>query len=341
MTAAGVSLGRELGAPGRILHDARHQETDLKGRMAMIETRQLEYFVGLAEQLHFGRAAHSLGIAQPPLSQQIKKLERVLGVELFRRNSRNVELTPAGAALLPAARRALHQVEVFEGLAVHAREGRAGWLRIGFVSPALHRGLPRILRDFRRECPSVEVSASQMSVADQAKALEDDVIDVGFTFSELTLGAHDSFELAREELVLVLPEDHQRAGEEVIELASLSAETFIGYATQANSDISAFVTRACLAAGFAPRITHHGPQIATGIGMVAAGLGITLVPVTEGEAAIEGVVFRRVAPPTPTIGFSLIFDGRRESPVTRRFVQYTRGFEFGLRRRATPDSLES
>ena len=297
--------------------------------MEMIELRQIEYFVRVADELHFGRAAKSLRIAQPPLSQQIQKLERRLGVTLFERSSRHVELTQAGQLILPAARRAIEEANSFVRLAHASRDGHAGLIRLGFVSAALDLGLPALIRSFRESSPLVMLTANQMSVLDQAVGLAEHALDVGFTYSELTLGAPNSVELIRRDLVVVLPAGHPKAlDRRPIELRSLEQETFIGYSSPANTDLSGFVTQACLAAGFAPRISYHGPQLSTGVAMCAAGLGVTLAPLGDNSLSMEGIVWRTITKPVPSVGISLVYDAARLTAPLERFVAFAR--ETGL-----------
>lgn len=290
--------------------------------MTTIELRQLEYFVAVAEELHFGRAARRIGVAQPALSQQIQRMERVLGVDLFDRTSRRVSLTPAGELLLPAARGTLQEAEAFIRLAHLGRDGKAGRLRIGFVAPAINLGLPNLIKVFCEKNPTVELSAQQMSALEQATALENHEIDVGLTFSDLRLGAPDAIELFQDELILVLPESHRLAGQQCISLERLSNDQFIGYSSPDRKDLSAWIWHACMSAGFSPQLSYHGPQITTGVAMVAAGLGVTLIPSCSQDPTVDGVVFIPIAQPVPRVGLSLIYNRARSGPLVDNFISF-------------------
>ncbi|WP_281690377.1 LysR family transcriptional regulator [Pseudonocardia thermophila] len=176
-----------------------------------MELRQLRYFVAVAEHLHYGKAAKALHIAQPPLSQQIRRLEDDLGVQLLTRTSRRVELTEHGVHLLEAARRALAEADAVRDLACGLRSGSAGRLRIGFVASVLNWGLAPKLRAFRSRNPGVEVTATQMPVIDQVEAIADNRIDVGFTLAHLAYSHLTVQVISVERLLVVLPEDHRLA----------------------------------------------------------------------------------------------------------------------------------
>jgi DNA-binding transcriptional LysR family regulator len=280
-----------------------------------MELRQLRYFVTVAEHLHYGQAAKALHMAQPPLSQQIRRLEADLGVELFRRSSRKVELTEHGRLLLDAARRALGEADNVRELADGLRTGAAGRLRIGFVASVLNWGLAAWLRRLRDSHPGIEVTATQMPVIDQVEALTDNHIDIGFTLSRLTYEHLHVQVIAVQPLLAVLPDDHRLANADQVELAELADETFVTWRAPFGPHLDDFITRACAEAGFLPTVAYQGPQIHTVVHMVAAGFGVSLVAECDRHIGAPGVVFTPLAPPAPWTVLSAVRHRLRRSPI--------------------------
>ncbi|RMB81521.1 LysR family transcriptional regulator [Streptomyces shenzhenensis] len=286
-----------------------------------MEIRQLRYFVTVAEELHFGRAATRLHMSQPPLSQQIQRLERQLGFALFERTRRSVTLTRAGRLLLEEARRALAQADRTEDIAELIRSGTAGTVRIGFVGSALYGVLPRALRSFREQLPEVHFSAREMESNDQIRALQDDIIDLGFTRPPLPLGGLSSLDIHEEELLVALPHDHplhRRGGP--VALAELAQEPFVLFPPEHGSGFWYTVARACGDAGFSPRVAYEGEHIHTMIGMVAAGLGVSLVPASASQLQLAQVRYAPLAGPPVRLGLSLIWDETRAVPALKNLI---------------------
>lgn len=291
-----------------------HDET------VVMELRQLRYFVTVAEHLHYGNAAKALHMAQPPLSQQIRRLEADLGVELFVRTSRRVALTEHGEQLLQPARRVLAEADEMRELAGDLRSGSGGRLRIGFVGSVLNWGLAPRLKAFRERNPRVEVTATQMPVIDQVEALTDNRIDVGFTLAQVTYEHLAVQVVSVEPLMVVLPADHPRAMEESVRLADLSNETFVTWRAPFGPHLDDFITRACTEAGFSPTMAYQGPQIHAVIHMVAAGFGVSLVARCDRAVEAPGVVFRNLMEPAPTTVLSAVSHRYRKSPIVRRLM---------------------
>ena len=190
----------------------------------LIELRHMIYFIAVAEELHFGRAAERLFIAQPPLSQQIQRLEKELGALLFRRTKRSVELTEAGAVFLEEARRTVAQAELAISTARRAQRGEVGRLAIGFVASATYLSLPETLRTYRRNYPEVELSLSELTTAQQVKALLNRQLDVGFVRPPLYTTEIETYILMEEEFVLALPETHALHDRLAIFIRGLTAD---------------------------------------------------------------------------------------------------------------------
>jgi DNA-binding transcriptional LysR family regulator len=296
-----------------------------------MELRQLRYFVAVAEHLHFGRAAKALNMAQPPLSQQIIRLERSLGVQLFERSSRQVALTDSGRVLLEVTRDVIGQADHLQNLAEALRLGEAGRLRIGFVASAMNWGLGSRLRELRTRYPNAQVTATQMPVAEQVAALQGAHIDIGFTMARLNYHDLQVIDFAEEPLKVVLPSDHRLAGTGQVRLSDLAAENVISFHRAGHEQVEDFISMACHQAGFIPRLTFHGAQSYTILHMVAAGFGISVLPACDEVMGARGVVFAEMEPPVPTIRFSVVRARRRMSPLASRLVELVTDPDFQSR----------
>ncbi|MFH9352007.1 LysR family transcriptional regulator [Kitasatospora sp. NPDC017646] len=258
---------------------------------------QLHAFVVLAEELHFGRAAARLGVAQPPLSQQIRRLEEKVGHPLFLRAPGAVTLTPVGRELLPAARRALG--ELADGLAAARAvgSGEAGRLRIGFSASLALTVLPGLLRAFRESHPGVRLDVREMTSAPQLAALRDRGIDVGL----LREPSADEPELRfrtvlSEPFVAVLPAHHPLAAQPTVRIAQLAEEPFVLLPREEGPQLYDRITGLCAGAGFTVRIGQHAVEWQTVCALVGAGLGVSLAPASIRRIRLRGVAFRPVEP---------------------------------------------
>lgn len=277
-----------------------------------IELRHLRYFTTLAEELHFGRAAERLGIAQPPLSQQIKSMEEIVGYPLFERRPQ-VRLTPAGEALLEVARRTLAQVE--EGLELTRRAGRgeAGKVTVGFAASILTTALPEILRTYREQYAGVELRLRELSSAAQAAALADGSIDVGFVREAVTQGSDLICEpILREEFVAVLPPAHPLGERKQLHLIDIAEEPFVHFPRAVAPALFDQIADACQRAGFRPRVVQEAQEWLTILGLVEAGLGVSLVPSSFCRLRWGGVQYRPLGPPHE---FTDVFVCWRAAPV--------------------------
>ncbi|MCF1594880.1 LysR family transcriptional regulator [Streptomyces muensis] len=259
--------------------------------------QQLHAFVVLAEELHFGHAAARLGIAQPPLSQQIRRLEDKVGHALFHRAPGRVTLTPAGRELLPAARRAL--TDLTDGLAAARAvgSGRTGTLRIGFAASLALTVLPGLLRTFRHRFPGVRLDIHEMTTAPQIAALHDRTIDIGL----LREPPADQPELGfrtvlSEPFVAVLPAAHPLAAQRTVRLAQLADSPFVLLPREVGPQLRDRITGLCAEAGFTPRTAQHAVEWQTVCALVETGLGVSLAPASIRRIRLKGVAFRRIEP---------------------------------------------
>jgi DNA-binding transcriptional LysR family regulator len=280
-----------------------------------MELRHLRYFVAVAEELHFTRAAERLHIGQPPLSQQIQALEEELGVQLFARSKRRVALTEAGQRFLVSARQILADTEQAAEQARRAARGEVGELRIGFTSSLpLTPLLPGVLNDYRRRHPQVTLTLREMFTTDQFDALMAERLDVGFVrYTNVTAPPGLALrEIHRDPLRVVINQRHPLAGEKSLSFAQLRDEAFISYPHDAGTGLSVMLRQLGLAAGFEPKVVQEAREATTQIGLVAAGLGVAILPSPLECVRLSGV---RYVPLTETNAYlSLAVAIRAETP---------------------------
>ncbi|WP_255593019.1 LysR family transcriptional regulator [Bordetella sp. BOR01] len=243
-----------------------------------VDLRQLRQFVTIAELGSYRRAAEALHIAQPALSVSIQKLEHSVGVLLLERGAKGVSLTPAGAALMADARRALFHADQAQQAARRVALGEQGRLRLGFVGSATYMLLPRCLPDFRRRYPDVELELREDSTVRLAEMLRANEIDAGLVRGPLAEDASlSAWVVERDSLILALPAAHPLAGAPVA-LQAVRAEPFVMYAPDKVPGLHGVAQALCRKAGFSPRISQEAIQVQTLVSLVASGLGVALVP---------------------------------------------------------------
>ena len=289
-----------------------------------MELRHLRYFVAVAEEGHVTRAAERLGIQQPPLSQQIQALERELDAQLFRRKPRGVELTPAGRALFDEARAILARVDEAVAATKRAAQGEAGRIGIGFTSSAsFHPFVPRTIRAFREAQPLVALALEESGTTELVAALRAQAIDAAFVRSPV--GESDDLfvrPLFDEKMVAALPSGHRLSGAgDDLPLAALADETFILYRRPVGPGLHDAIIAACDRAGFSPKIGQEAPRMLSTLSLVAAGLGVTVVPASMSRLEAEGVVYRPIDPSAQlTAPLNLAYRRDEISAAVRRFV---------------------
>ncbi|MFE9207282.1 LysR family transcriptional regulator [Micromonospora sp. NPDC007230] len=282
---------------------------------------QLHAFVVLAEKLHFGHAAAHLGIAQPPLSQQIRRLEDKVGHALFSRELGRVTLTPAGRELLPAARRAL--TDLADGLAAARAvgSGQAGRLRIGFAASLALTVLPGLLRTFGQRFPGVHLDIREMTTAPQITALHDKTIDIGLLREPPAVEAELGFRtVLREPFVAVLPATHPLAAQRTVQLAQLADSPFVLLPRAAGPQLHDQITGLCTAAGFTPQIVQHAVEWQTVCALVETGLGVSLAPASIRRIRLKGVAFRRIEPSTARTRVAVAWLKNDQNPLVKHLL---------------------
>jgi DNA-binding transcriptional LysR family regulator len=293
-----------------------------------VELRQLRYFVAVAEELHFRRAAARLHISQPPLSQQIARLEEELGCQLLTRTRRRVELTAAGEAFLRDARAMLAELDVAVATARRIDTGQAGLLRVNFVGSALLSIVPGIVQRFRRGRPEVEISLRERSTVEQLRALSAGVIDVGLVRPPVDVEEGLSSQVVlRERTVAAIPVGHALAGLRRVPLGRLATEPLVMFPREQAPGFHDLLTGRLAATGTSPQVVQYAPEMLTIIGLVAAGIGVSPVPASVARLALDGVTYRPLsgAPDTELVA---VVRASEQSPLVRAFVVDAR--EHGL-----------
>jgi len=294
--------------------------------MNLPDLRQIRYFIAVAERLHFGRAAEALHISQPPLSRAIRALEEELGVSLFARTRRRVELTPAGTRLLEDARRLTAQLErtVHELRAmsdgVHAR------LRIGFVSLADYGVLPGLLKAFKSAQPRARLALREMLSPDQATALAAGELDFGLLLPPVAGAPRlEHLVVQRERFVIALPARHRLASAKgALALAELAGEPFVTIPRQIAPRLYDIVAQMAVQAGISLNVAQEAIQMQTVVSLVSSGLGAAVVPASVANLGRRGVVYREIADRHPKLDLWLAWRRGALDQVAREFVAQAR-----------------
>lgn len=289
-----------------------------------MELRQLRYFVAVAEELHFTRAAKRSYVTEPPLSQQIRRLEAELGVRLFNRTKRSVQLTDAGQAFLQEVRPVLAQADEAVRAAQRGSRGEVGRLVVGFVNSAIYDRLPVVLRSFRERFPSVELDLRELSTAEQEEALLRSEIRVGILRQPVDNPVLAVETIFQEPLVVALPETHPLAAHAEVAVHRLAGEAFVMFPRRL---VPAFYDRMislCHDNGFSLRVVQEATQMQTILSLVAAGLGVSLISSSCQALCRSGVAYRSLTPAGLTAEVGVAWRRGDESPVLGAFLTTAR-----------------
>lgn len=286
-----------------------------------MELRQLRYFVTLAAELHFGRAAKRLALTQPPLSQAILNLERELGVRLFDRTRRSVALTHAGKAFLGEAQQTLARADRAVDIARRAGRGEVGRLAVGFLANTAYTLLPLVLRDFARGFPGVTLDLRELTIPQQIDALRRQNIDVGLLRPPVADAEVVADTILEEPFVLALPAAHALCGLKRVPLQRLEGESFVMFPRTAGFVFHDLIMGFCLRAGFTPRVAQEVNQTHAVIGLVSAGIGVALVPSSAQKIGLPGVVYRPIREATPLACVAIARRRSDASPVVAAFLE--------------------
>ncbi len=287
-----------------------------------MELRHLRYFLAVAEEGNFTRAAARLGIGQPPLSQQIRDLETEIGAMLFHRVPHGAELTAAGAAFLPEAKASLAAAEKARLAAQSANRGETGRLSLGFTaSSAFNPVVSTTIRRFQARWPDVQLSLTEMNTLGLMQKLEHGELDA--TFFRPGLDDPDGVRLKRlpdEPMVVALPASHALAKRKTLPLALLAKEPFILFPRLVGLSLYDDVVRACREAGFELKVAQEAPQISSVVNLVAADLGVSIVPASISQIKLAGVAYRPIEGPPAVARLALAVLRSQRSPVTENLM---------------------
>lgn len=286
-----------------------------------MELRHLRYFVAVAEELHFTRAADRLNMAQPPLSQQIRQLESELGVQLFQRTKRQVQLTAAGKNFLKNVYKILIDLDKTCDSAQRAQKGEIGNIVVGFTGTATYDILPKLLQPYRSEFPFVDISVLQLSTTDQIQSLLNGEINIGILCAPIK-NSQLNFEVIHQEpFIIAMPRNHPLASKSgPIEVQEFSKELFIMIPRNSGQIYYDTIINICHNAGFSPNITQEVHELHTSISLVAAGMGVALVPDSIQNLRVRGITYRQLKNSVSTLKTALAWRDDETSPLVHTFI---------------------
>ncbi len=289
-----------------------------------MEFRHLRYFLVLADELHFGRAAARLSMTQPPLSLNIQQLEEAVGARLFERDAKGVRLTAAGEAFRGPAQALLSQADAARTLAREIGAGAVGHLRVGFVGSMLFRGLPQAIKAFRLSHPRIELTLSELNSQEQIDALMHEELDLAFVHTRRVPTELQAELVHSERFMCCLPAGYALAGKRKISLSLLREEPFILFSRQASPDYYARIIEACASVGFKPQVRHEVRHWLSVVSLVGQGMGVAVVPAPLERAGLAGAVFRPIAEAMAPSELHAIWKPQPELPARSAFLQLVR-----------------
>lgn len=289
---------------------------------ARVELRHLRYFCGVTDELHFGRAAARLAVSQPALSVQIKQLEDVIGARLLDRHSRHVALTDAGRAFDDAARRILREVDAAVDAARQAQSGEVGVLRVGFGPTLMISTLAQVVRTYRARYPGVRLDLRELATAEQVDGLLRGDLDIGFVRGAETDPRLHVELFAREPLLIALNRDHPQAGHARVPLSALASEPWVLFPRAIAPQLHQQVMTLCRSAGFTPNVAQESREVYTTVGLVGAGVGVTIVPEAVQRMSWKGVVYKPI--PRAAVRLSMVRPSGPVRPVVEAFLAVAR-----------------
>jgi LysR family transcriptional regulator, benzoate and cis,cis-muconate-responsive activator of ben and cat genes len=301
--------------------DEKGGRADVYEHTPRIELRQLRYFLAVAEHLNFTRAAEQMGIAQPPLSQHILALERQLGVKLFVRSRRNVALTPEGQALISFARRLNNTTQMAAQVVQAIARGEDGPLALGAIFSSIYAVIPRILPPFIKKYPKVKLHLQEMTISQQISALKEHRIDAGILRGPINERELEAVTLFEEPFVAVVPSSHEFSREKALTFAQIAKHPLISVYPTANRDFSRRMFGALLDKGHKLNIVQEVSDTHTLLGLVAAGVGVSLVPASLQNLQITQVRYIPLRETTPITTLQLVYNRDNSSAVLGNFVR--------------------
>jgi DNA-binding transcriptional LysR family regulator len=298
-----------------------------------MELRHLRYFMMVATELHFGKAAEKLHIAQPPLSKQIQDLEAELGFELFTRTKRSVAITPAGQAFLSEVTQIFQQLDRAIDIGRKTSRGELGQISIGFVGSATYNILPVMLQQFRDRYPHVQIELHELTTDRQLIWLREGRIDIGLIRPPIIERDLDSQIIFQESLVIALPINHHLAMVDSIDLTTLAIEPFILFPRQLAPGLYDPIIAICQAAGFSPQVVQECIQMQTIVSLVSANMGVSILPASIQSAHRQGVIYKPIQVSTELVSLgvdriatiAIVWRLNDDSPTINRLLEIVLG----------------
>ena len=295
-----------------------------------MELRHLRYFIAVAEELHFGHAAERLHMAQQPLSRQIRNLELELGVSLFHRTKRTVRLTEAGKAFWKEAQKTLEQAQHAIAVAQKVGQGEAGHLHIGFTGPILNSVLPTIIRQFKHCYPNIHLELQRLSTEEQVQALLNEDIHVGLLHPPIEAPSLRQEVIYQEPLIAVVPDIHPLAQttSQPISVQELANEPFILFPRSIGPALYDSIISFCQQAGFSPAIAQEAFPQQTILGLVASGIGVSLIHASVKRIQQQGVVTRSLIEATPQLASAIVWSSDTTHPAVSKLLEVTKELSY-------------
>lgn len=298
--------------------------------LKMVDIRHLRYFIAVAQESNFSRAAEKLHISQPPLSQQIRQLEEDLGVLLIERGSRPVNLTEAGKYFFEQAQGIVEHFDQFLDKTKKMGKGEEGSLTVAFVSSSTYELMPRILRTFRKKHPSVNLNLIEKNTPQQLEALKNKQINIGIGRPFPEDESIKSDWILDESVVVAVPSEHALSQKKSISLPCLAQEEMISFYVFPEPSFGSFVMEICRNSGFEPKIAQRTGELQTALGLVAAGMGVALLPASVEKTTREGVKYIPLKKPSPIISLVAAYRKDDSSPVLKLFLNVIRSVRQSL-----------
>lgn len=286
----------------------------------MLEIRKLRYFIAVAEELHFGRAALSLHMSQPPLSRHIKELETQLDVDLFTRNAQGVELTTEGETLLREARKILRLAERAAELTQQAKRGEIGRLEVGYYGTAIFQIVPYLLKQFKERYPSIALSLHNLNKDEQLKSLRDHQIHVGFNRYIDDAPDLETQTIVSEPLFVAMPADSSGGANQPVELSEIAELPLILFPIGPRPSFADEIIKVIGDGGFTANVAQEAEDAVSAIALVGAGFGVTVVPRSATSLQLPGVTYRALAAPAPASDLQCVYLAGSRPPVLEAFV---------------------
>ena len=294
----------------------------------MVEIRHLRYFIAVAQESNFSRAAEKLHISQPPLSQQIQKLEEDLGIILIERGTRPVMLTEAGKFFYQQALGLVDQFDQFIDKTQKMARGEEGALTVAFVSSSTYELMPGILRNFRKLYPGINLNLIEKNTPQQLESLRNKQINVGIGRPFPEDPEIESHWILDESVVVAIPSEHAWTNKTSVSLTELKDEDMINFYWSHEPSFGNFVMTTCRKSGFEPHVVQRTGELQTALGLVAAGIGVALLPESVEHTSREGVKYIPLKSPSPTISMVAAYRKDDSSPILKRFLDVVRSGKY-------------